>query len=92
MVAPTPWKIWPIGIGGIFSLLIALNGVFSGPSPAPAVPALPVDPELASATAASIDPAMLMNKAMDPWLNLWVGLASVAYAYWGYSRKRKKRG
>jgi hypothetical protein len=92
MVVPTPWKIWMVGLSGIFSLVIALNGFLSGPAVAPAA-ALPVDPDLAAATAATVDPSKLMGTLTDPWLNLWIGLASGAYVYWGYQRRRvRKRG
>jgi tetratricopeptide (TPR) repeat protein len=92
MVAPTAWKIWSIGLSGVFSLIIAINGALSGPPVAPAAQA-PVDPELAAATAASINPAQLIGKAADPWLNFYVALLSAAYVYWGYSRRKvRKRG
>jgi tetratricopeptide (TPR) repeat protein len=89
MVVPTPAKTWTIGLSGIFSLIIALNGAFGGANAAPAI-ALPVDPDLAAATAAS--PVQLMGKVLDPWLNFYVGLASMAYVYWAYTRRKPKRG
>jgi tetratricopeptide (TPR) repeat protein len=94
MVVPSRGKTWTIGLSGIFSLVIALNGFLNGPPAAPAAQApLAVDPELASATAASINPGELIGKAMDPWLNLYVALACAAYVYWGYSRRKPpKRG
>lgn len=89
LVVPNPYKMGMMGLNAVFSLVMLLRSLASGPAGPEGAPPM-ADQDMATiANAASGGLADLFKSLDDPWSWGIQVILSVAYVYWGLQRRKR---